>query len=85
MLKVNFKKHGNGAEKIERGDFVIQDAVSKRDINLRNDWEICFTPGQRVVMSMIISRALVPGVTCPKCHTPNFGAASLQQDEDIDW
>ena len=82
VLRVNFKKHGNGAEKIERGEFAIQDYATKRDINLNTDWEICFTPGQRVVMSMIFQRELVPGITCPKCHNPNFNGLA---GEDIDW
>jgi hypothetical protein len=53
VLKINFQKHGSGAEKIERGEFAIQDSVTKRDIDLRTDWEVCFSPGQRVDMSMI--------------------------------
>jgi hypothetical protein len=51
VLKVNFKKYGNGTEKIERGEFVIQDAITKRDIDLNTDWEVCFSPGQRVMMN----------------------------------
>jgi hypothetical protein len=35
VLKVNFRKHGRGAEKIERGEFVIQDSATKRDIEKR--------------------------------------------------
>jgi hypothetical protein len=84
-LKVNFKKHGNGAEKIENGDFVIQDAITKRDIDLSTDWEVCFSPGQRVMMSIILTRALVLDITCPKCHNPNFGSSAFDQEVDIDW
>ena len=29
--------------------------MTKRDIDLRTDWEVCFSPGQRVDMSMIFS------------------------------
>ena len=53
MLKVNLKKYGKSAEMVERGEFAIQDSVTKQDIDLRADWELCFSPGQRVDMSMI--------------------------------
>jgi hypothetical protein len=53
VLKINFQKHGHGAEKIEKGEFAIQDSVTKRDIDLRTDWDVYFSPGQRVDMSMI--------------------------------
>ena len=55
VLKVNFKKHGNGAEKVEKGEFVIEDEVTGRDIDLTADWELCFSPGQRVEMSIIVT------------------------------
>ncbi|TVY51986.1 hypothetical protein LCER1_G005303 [Lachnellula cervina] len=56
VLNINFRKHGRGAEKIERGEFAIQDSATTRDINLTADWERSFFPGQRVDMSMIITR-----------------------------
>jgi hypothetical protein len=56
VLRINFKKHGNGAEKIDKGEFAIQDIATRRDIDLKADWEICFQPGQRVEMSMVFHR-----------------------------
>ncbi len=44
VLKVKFKKQGNGAEKIKKGDFVIQHTTTKHDIDLTTDWEVCFSP-----------------------------------------
>jgi hypothetical protein len=45
VLKINFQKYRSGIEKIERGEFAIQDFVTKRDIDLRTDWEVCFSFG----------------------------------------
>jgi hypothetical protein len=87
ILKVNFKKHGNGAEKIERGEFAIEDAATRRDVNLEDDWETCFSPGQRVNMSMIFRRDC-PNyakrrISCPNCHYDPV--ARMETDSDITW
>ena len=85
VLKVNFKKHGSGAEKIEKGEFVIQDASTNHDIDLSTDWDMCFSPGQRVMMSIILTRELVPDITCPKCYTPIFGVSIFEPEIDVEW
>ena len=70
VLKVNFKHHGNSAEKIEKGEFAIEDAATRRDIDLTTNWELCFSPGQRVEMSIVVTRRYGPlesplyGQTC---------------------
>jgi hypothetical protein len=58
VLKVNFKQHCNSAEKIEKGEFAIEDAATRRDIDLNTNWELCFSPGQRVEMSIIATANL---------------------------
>ena len=35
--KVNFKKHSNGYEKIENGEFTIQNSTKNQDIHLNKD------------------------------------------------
>lgn len=52
VLRANFLNFGQAALKIDRREFVIQDALTKRDINLDQSWNECFYPGQRVEMSM---------------------------------
>jgi hypothetical protein len=76
ILKVNFKSTSLGPRMIERGEFVIEDDGAKRDIDLARDWETCFFPGQRVSMSMVITR-LGEGTktTCPSCGTESGSAA----------
>jgi hypothetical protein len=53
VLKINFQEHLNGPEKIERGEFAIQDATTRKEIDLTGNWESCFLPGQRVEMCMV--------------------------------
>lgn len=67
MLKANFKNIGHAPEKIERGEFVIQYSALKRDIDFDQNWQLCFSPGQCVDMSMIFHRAtaLEGIVVCP--------------------
>ena len=56
MLKANFRNFGRAPEKIDRGEFVIQDSALKTDIDLSQEWDHCFSPGQCVEMSMISHR-----------------------------
>ncbi|KAF4631435.1 hypothetical protein G7Y89_g6695 [Cudoniella acicularis] len=69
FLKVNFKRIGSAAEVIERGDFAIQDSITKKDVNLASDWDVCFSPGQRVEISMVFKRKASPTSSCPTCKT----------------
>jgi hypothetical protein len=61
VLRINFREYGDGAEKIDKGEFVIQDLATKRDIDLGGNWDVCFRPGQTVEMSMTFHRY------APKC------------------
>ncbi|KAK3291594.1 uncharacterized protein B0H64DRAFT_409510 [Chaetomium fimeti] len=79
ILKVNFKSTSSGSRMIERGDFVIEDAGTKRDIDLDCDWDTCFFPGQRVSMSMVFKRRGEPTTsTCPACRTEAGSAADQE-------
>ena len=69
VLKLNLQKTKVGPEKIDRGEFVIQETSTKRDIDLTQDWDLCFLPGQRVDMSMIFHWPKKPYRTCPSCNT----------------
>lgn len=65
---------------IERGEFVIQDSITKKDINLMSDWDVCFSPGQRVEMSMVFERKIGPTSNCSKCKT----VCDDSSEEDIE-
>lgn len=74
VLAVNFEKHGNGKEKIQSAEFVLQDAATKRDIDLTADWQTCFMPGRHVETSMIVPKRRDPDdpwvadPNCPRCR-----------------
>lgn len=81
VLRSNFVKVTSGAEKIDRGEFAIQDTATKREIDLSRDWEVCFLPGQKVDMSMIFSTSKDDGSTCPSCGENSTRGV----DEDVEW
>ncbi|KAF7505449.1 hypothetical protein GJ744_000776 [Endocarpon pusillum] len=58
VLKANFRNIGDAAEKIDRGEFVIQDSALKMDMDLSQEWEHCFSPGQCVHMYMTYHAAV---------------------------
>ncbi|KAF2802488.1 uncharacterized protein BDZ99DRAFT_551327 [Mytilinidion resinicola] len=78
VLKVKFRDRG--ARKIERSEFVLEDTITNREIDLRRPWDICFRPGQRVSMSMCFND-FNANIECPACHT----SISAQTDQAIDW
>jgi hypothetical protein len=82
VLKSNIKDIGIGAQKIDRGEFAIQDSVRKRDIDLSRPWGACFRPGQRVDMSMIFTTRESHTQTCPACH--HIDREEIAEDQDIE-
>lgn len=79
VLKVRFKDAG--LQKIERGQFALENAQTKRAVDLKRPWHLCMLPGQRIDMSMIFSESDVLGSTCPGCQRENTNAAT----EDVEW
>ena len=79
VLAINFKKLGDD-KKILNGEFVIEDSTSKQDIDLEADWDLCFSPGQRVEMSMVYQQLEVSS-TCPYCRTD----CSSHEDRETEW
>jgi hypothetical protein len=83
VLRSNFKNIGSGANKIDRGEFAIQDSIKRRDIDLTAAWESCFRPGQRVDMSMIFTSAKILSRSCPACQEDH--GDGFTKDQDIEW
>ncbi|KAF2100312.1 hypothetical protein NA57DRAFT_73922 [Rhizodiscina lignyota] len=82
ILKVNFKPSGCGQRMIERGEFVITDNGTHEDINLSRSWDSCFFPGQRVSMSMVITRksSSISSASlecCPSCNFESGGDSQV--------
>jgi hypothetical protein len=83
VLKINLKNVRRAPEKIDRGEFVIQDSALKKDIDFKRDWELCFSPGQSVDMSMIFHRPteLEDAAVCPACLSVETGS----KGEEANW
>lgn len=82
ILKVNFKDTGIGPRMIEMGEFVIQESGSQLEIDLSKPWEMCFSPGQRVAMSMVFFTDFPHFENyCPRCDTLAQGSL----EEEIEW
>ena len=79
VLKVRFKDVG--LQKVERGQFALENAQTKRPIDLQKPWRTCMLPGQRIDMSMIFSQAGLPGATCPGCHCNN----TTTNSSEVEW
>ena len=69
VLKANFSGLDHASEKIDRGEFILQESATQRIIDLEQDWDRCFRPGQRVTMSMIFHNSDNKKSTCPNCRT----------------
>lgn len=83
MLQSNFKNIGSGARRIKRGEFAIQDSITKRDVDFSLPWESCFCPGQRVDMSMVFNSTEASNRGCPKCHEDNDN--DFTEGQDVEW
>ncbi|KAI8634146.1 hypothetical protein F5Y19DRAFT_412130 [Xylariaceae sp. FL1651] len=78
VLIANFRNVPSGLRKIENGEFLVQDAATKRVINLRGDWSRCFSPGQRVEMSIVFRWKSRRAFQSPNCSSPT--AAKYHED-----
>ncbi|KAH0548194.1 hypothetical protein GP486_008089, partial [Trichoglossum hirsutum] len=68
VLKANLKESGCGPAMIDRGEFAIEELGTQSSIDLKEPWDNCFYPGQRVAMSMIFKQQPVTlESSCPRC------------------
>ena len=47
---------------------MIRETTTKRIVDLTQDWDLCFLPGQKVDMSMLFERAGQQTSICPSCQ-----------------
>jgi hypothetical protein len=84
VVKANFRTAECNERLIDRGDFVIEEMGTQAAIDLTKPWVSCFSPGQRVAMSVIFRQTQkVPAQasSCPKCLRKYFEAT----DREIIW
>ncbi|KAE8447549.1 hypothetical protein EG329_010679 [Mollisiaceae sp. DMI_Dod_QoI] len=77
ILLERFENHP-GHRKVLKGEFVIEDAVTGRDLNRETKLTMCFRPGQKVNMSMVFSEVDDDANYCPRCGTPSVALAEAR-------
>lgn len=88
VLQNNFRGIGPGAEKIENGEFAIQDAGTGIDVDLTSNWKTCFYPGQKVEMSMVFTLTKATnGKSCPRCKNEWTSERDIDASygKDVKW
>ena len=79
VLRIRFKTIG--LQKIETGQFALEDTRRKKDLDLTEPWTKVVRPGQHIGMSMIFRLEEAPTTRCPNCGKQNQGSNT----EDIIW
>lgn len=83
-------KDRRGFLRVQKGDYVLQEDGTDREIVRGSDWNSAFMPGQRINMSVIFRQdnggmtETIPQqgiVECPNCHTATSGSP----DKNIQW
>jgi hypothetical protein len=72
VMEVRFR-HVPGLKKFQRGQYILQDPLSKKTLDLQGPWESVFLPGRKVVMSMTFQTGTprISLTTCPVCQIEN--------------
>ncbi|KAF7872153.1 hypothetical protein EAF04_003078 [Stromatinia cepivora] len=80
-LMRRFETTGQG--KVARGEFVLSDSRTKRELNLSEPWDALFYPGMHVEMDMVFQDVCAPTDvnSCPACHSVNAD----QNEGRIKW
>ena len=80
VLAINFKRVGP-VDKMRKGQLVLKDSTTKKVIDLKQDLDLCFFPGQRVELSVIIQRPCLATTTCPNCYM----RCNEEENKDTIW
>lgn len=71
VLELRFQNY-QGFEKVQKKEYVIEEAATQKEIYRSRCWESSFFPGQKVVMSMRIEHHCSnPRNRCPMCKQPS--------------
>jgi hypothetical protein len=85
VLEIRFQEL-QGASKVRRREYVLQDRATGSDIDPSERWETSFQPGQHVTMSILFQQTSqrnpqASTVICPKCQLPSEKTRELE----IQW
>ena len=68
ILLKRFEKR-SGHQKVLKGEYVIEEGITGRDVSRENELIMCLRPGQKIDMSMIFSDIDGNSNRCPRCFT----------------
>jgi len=68
ILVKRFEKR-SGHQKVLKGEYVIEEGITGRDVSRENELIMCLRPGQKIDMSMIFSDLGGDSNRCPRCFT----------------
>ncbi|KAH9208158.1 hypothetical protein DL95DRAFT_415047 [Leptodontidium sp. 2 PMI_412] len=68
ILLKRFEKR-SGHQKVLKGEYVIEEGITGRDVSRENELIMCLRPGQKIDMSMIFSDLDGNSSRCPRCFT----------------
>jgi hypothetical protein len=77
-------EHLQGYNKVQRGEYILQEHTTRREISRSQRWEAAFLPGQRIDKSLIFNsknQDSSVGTSCPSCKTNS----DYSQDLEVLW
>jgi len=63
-----------GLERIKERHYMLQDAISREHIKRVEEFQCCFRPGRRIVMSALFTDQAIGDQSCPSCRARNDGS-----------
>lgn len=72
-----------GYKKVQSGEYILQEHVTRREISRSHRWEAAILPGQRIEMSFVFNSESRDSVSasCPSCNKVSDGSP----DAEILW
>lgn len=83
VLEVRFEDMP-GLKKVRSLEYAMQDARSKKILDLNRPWASNFRPGRKFVMSMIFQLPKASTSSCPGCRTENLDCLEDEASE-VQW
>lgn len=82
VLKIRFDD-AMGISKVGRGEYVLQESATGRDVDRGTDWNLAFFPGQKIAMSMLFIKVEkdAESGSCPYCFT----LSDKSDNSSIQW
>jgi hypothetical protein len=77
ILSKRFEKHP-GHNKIQRREYVIEEASTGRALSRTTDLRMCLGPGQKIDMSVVFPDGAGDSNYCPRCRTKSATSSEIR-------